>query len=69
MKAWKVTVKPVASEQGLRYLEWVNSRAEYVSKLSNGKIGYVHLPNTHYEGNRSLFKNFMPQTTKACDDH
>ena len=64
--AWKVTVKPVASEQGLRYLEWVNSRAEYVSKLSNGKIGYVHLPNTHYEGNRSLFKNFMPQTTKEA---
>ncbi|TLX48331.1 protease [Pseudoalteromonas phenolica] len=64
--AWKVTVKPVASEQGLRYLDWVNSRAEYVSKLSNGKIGYVHLPNTHYEGNRSLFKNFMPQTTKEA---
>ena len=62
--AWKVMVKPVSSEQGLRYLEWTNSRAEYVSKLSDGKIGYVHLPNTHYEGNRSLFKNFMPQTTK-----
>ena len=65
-KTWKVTVKPVASEQGLRYLDWVNSRAAYVNELSDGKIGYVHLPNTHYEGNRSLFKNFMPQTTKPA---
>lgn len=65
-KTWKVTVKPVASEQGLRYLDWINSRAAYVNELSDGKIGYVHLPNTHYEGNRSLFKNFMPQTTKPA---
>ncbi|MCG7541020.1 MULTISPECIES: S41 family peptidase [unclassified Pseudoalteromonas] len=62
--SWKTTVKPVASEQGLRYMAWVQSRADYVDKLSNGKIGYVHLPNTHYDGNRSLFKNFMPQTSK-----
>jgi tricorn protease len=63
-KSWKVTVKPIASELGLRYLEWARTRAEYVDKLSDGRIGYVHLPNTHYAGNRSLFKNFLPQTTK-----
>ncbi|WP_151173852.1 S41 family peptidase [Pseudoalteromonas ruthenica] len=62
--AWQVSVEPVASEQGLRYLHWVNTRAAYVDKLSDGRIGYVHLPNTHYEGNRAMFKNYMPQTTK-----
>ncbi|CAH9056195.1 Tricorn protease [Pseudoalteromonas holothuriae] len=61
---WKVTVKPVASETGLRYLKWVQSRMDYVDKLSNGRIGYVHLPNTHAAGHRELFKKFMPQTTK-----
>lgn len=65
-ETWKVTVTPIASETGLRYLQWTQSRAEYVDKLSNGRIGYVHLPNTHYEGNRSLFKNFLPQTTKEA---
>lgn len=65
-KSWKVTVKPTASETGLRYLQWAQSRADYVDKLSDGRIGYVHLPNTHYEGNRSLFKNFLPQTTKEA---
>ena len=34
--AWQITVKPIASEQGLRYLNWVNSRAAYVDKLSSG---------------------------------
>jgi len=62
--SWKVTVKPVASETGLRYLKWVQSRMDYVDKLSNGRIGYVHLPNTHSAGHRELFKKFMPQTTK-----
>ncbi|GGA70766.1 tricorn protease [Neiella marina] len=63
-RTWKVTVKPVASELGLRYLDWVRSRIAYVDKLSNGRIGYVHLPNTAFDGNREMFKTFMPQTTK-----
>ncbi|MEP0355737.1 S41 family peptidase [Paraglaciecola sp.] len=63
---WTVTVKPVASETGLRYLKWVKSRMDYVDKLSKGKIGYVHLPNTHSAGHRELFKKFMPQTTKEA---
>ena len=61
---WTVLVKPIASEQGLRYRQWVQSRMDYVDDLSGGKIGYVHLPNTHLDGHRELFKNFMPQTTK-----
>ena len=63
---WKVTVKPIAVEQGLRYIDWVKSRMAYVEKLSEGRIGYVHLPNTAFEGNREMFKTFMPQTTKEA---
>lgn len=63
---WKVTVLPIASETGLRYLEWVRSRKDYVKKLSNGQIGYVHLPNTHLEGHRELFKQFLPQANREA---
>lgn len=63
---WTVMVKPIASELGLRYLEWVQSRVDYVEKRSDGLIGYVHLPNTHLAGHRELFKTFMPQTTKEA---
>ena len=37
-----------------------------MTKLSNGRIGYVHLPNTAIEGNRELFKQFPSQTNKEA---
>jgi tricorn protease len=59
-------VKTITAETNLRYLAWVQSRAEMVSRLSNGKIGYVHLPNTAAEGNRELFKQFPSQISKPA---
>ena len=50
------TVKTITSEQELRYMEWVNQRREMVDRLSDGRIGYIHVPNTAIEGNRELFK-------------
>jgi tricorn protease len=57
-------VRPVKSESNLRYLDWVQSRRALVEKLSGGRIGYIHVPNTAVEGNRELFKNFYPQINK-----
>ena len=51
-------IKPIQSELNLFYMDWVNSRREMVDKLSKGKIGYFHVPNTSVEGNRELFKGF-----------
>ncbi|WP_019540389.1 S41 family peptidase [Proteiniphilum acetatigenes] len=49
-------VKTITSEQELRYMDWVNQRREMVDRLSGGKIGYIHVPNTAVEGNRELFR-------------
>ncbi len=57
-------VRPIRSEQNLRYLEWVEANRHYVSEKSGGRIGYIHLPNTAGEGNRELFKWFYPQASK-----
>ena len=62
--SWTAHVKPIARETNLRYLDWVNSRAKMVEKLSGGRIGYLHLPNTAIDGNRELHKRFLPQVTK-----
>jgi tricorn protease len=59
--AWVERVRPVRNEQNLRYLDWVLATREKVRKASNGRIGYIHLPNTAVEGNRELFKYFYPQ--------
>lgn len=62
--AREVLVETVTSETNLRYLKWVQERAAKVEKLSNGRIGYIHLPNTAFDGNRELFKHFYAQVHK-----
>jgi tricorn protease len=57
-------VRPVNTEYNLRYLDWVQGTRAKVEKLSGGRIGYIHLPNTAVEGNRELFKGFYPLAQK-----
>jgi len=51
-------VKPIKNELRLFYLDWVRTRRELVDKLSGGRIGYIHVPDTNIAGNRELFKGF-----------
>ncbi|HSB35472.1 MAG TPA: PDZ domain-containing protein, partial [Thermoanaerobaculia bacterium] len=64
--ARSVTVRPVTSEANLRYLDWVQSRMAMTEKLSGGKVGYVHLPDTAQPGNRMLQKLFASQASKPA---
>jgi len=59
-------VRPVKSEQNLRYYAWVQANRERVDKASGGRIGYIHLPDTAVAGNRELFKYFYPQASKEA---
>jgi tricorn protease len=65
-EARPVTVKTITSETNLRYLDWVKSRMAMVERLSGGKVGYLHLPDTAQPGNRMLQKLFYAQTTKPA---
>lgn len=49
------TVKPIESELEIMHLNWVKQRRAMVDSLSGGKIGYIYVPNTSFEGNRELF--------------
>lgn len=60
------TVKTITSEHELRYLDWVNQRREMVDRLSDGKIGYIHVPNTAIEGNRELFRGMYAYNNKEA---
>jgi tricorn protease len=50
----EVTVVPVGDERGLRYMAWVEDNRRKVERLSGGRLGYVHLPDTAMGG----FTNF-----------
>lgn len=42
----EVVVRPVSTgtEKGLLYRAWVEDRRAYVERVSNGRLGYVHMP-------------------------
>lgn len=61
-----VSVRTLSSEQDLMYIDWVKSRMELVDRLSGGRIGYIHLPDTAGDGNRMLQKLFFGQATKPA---
>jgi tricorn protease len=59
-------VKPVKSELELIYLDWVNGRRKMVEEWSEGRIGYIHVPNTSFEGNRELFRGMYAYHDKEA---
>ncbi|MDQ3738372.1 MAG: PDZ domain-containing protein, partial [Actinomycetota bacterium] len=40
----RVVVVPLADEEPLRYQAWVADRREYVRRRSDGRVGYLHVP-------------------------
>ena len=62
--ARRVTVVPVASEQGLRTRAWVESNRRLVEKLSDGQLAYVYIPNTGQPGYQSFNRYYFAQQDK-----
>ncbi|GAB3190658.1 S41 family peptidase [Nesterenkonia suensis] len=53
----RVVVVPLASEEELRYQDWVRSRREYVKRASSGRLGYVHVPDMTSTGWAQLHRD------------
>ncbi|MFN2479897.1 MAG: PDZ domain-containing protein [Pyrinomonadaceae bacterium] len=60
----EVTVVPVASERGLRQLAWIEDNRRKVEQMSNGRVGYVYLPNTAGAGFTSFNRYYFSQVGK-----
>lgn len=62
--AWKITVKPIPSENNLRQRAWVEDNRKLVDRLSGGKLAYVWVPNTGGPGLVSFNRYFFAQQDK-----
>ncbi len=60
----KVIVKPVADESALYYFDWVQGNIAKVDKATNGKVGYIHIPDMGVEGLNEFIKYYYPQLNK-----
>lgn len=61
-----IVVRPIGSDQDLRYIDWVEGNRKKVAELSGGKIGYLHLPNTSEEGIVEFVRGFYSQSDKEA---
>jgi tricorn protease len=61
---WTEIVKPISSENSLRQRTWVEDNRRLVDKLSNGRLGYVWVPNTGGPGFVSFNRYFFAQQDK-----
>lgn len=59
-----VVVVPIANEQGLRNLAWVEDNRRKVDQLSNGRIAYVYLPDTAGGGYTFFNRYYFSQVGK-----
>ena len=61
-----ISVRPIGSEIALYYMDWVERNRRLVDELSGGRIGYMHIPNTWYDGYRAFFASFQPLMDKEA---
>lgn len=58
---WEETIQPmsIGKESDLLYDRWVKSRCEAVDKLSNGRLGYVHIKGMNDENFRNIYSDIL----------
>jgi tricorn protease len=59
-----VVVVPVGSESSLRNKAWAEDNRRYVEKMTNGRAGYVHIPDTGGGGWNAFIRYYYAQTDK-----
>ncbi|HTY59915.1 MAG TPA: PDZ domain-containing protein, partial [Bacteroidota bacterium] len=62
----ETVVVPTGDEHELYYLNWVERNIEKVSKATDGKVGYVHIPDMGTPGLNTFAKYFYPQVRKEA---
>jgi tricorn protease len=62
----ETVVIPIGDERQLYYFNWVQANIEKVSKATNSKVGYVHIPNMGLDGLSEFVKYYYPQLTKEA---
>ena len=58
----ETVVVPIGDERRLYYYKWVQGNIDKVSKATDGKAGYLHIPDMGVGGLNEFVKYFYPQT-------
>ena len=62
--ARKIVVSPLAEEYSLYHYNWIQDNIKKVDKATNGKVGYIYIPDMGPEGLNEFSRYFYPQLDK-----
>jgi len=60
----EVVVEPLSDERPLRYQRWVAERREYVHAATDGRVGYVHVPDMVGTGWAELHRDLRVEVAR-----
>lgn len=60
----RVVVRPLAGEYALRYQNWVAGRRAFVADRSEGRLGYLHVPDMGADGWAQLHRDLGRETAR-----
>ena len=61
-----ILVRTLGDENRMRYLEWVESNRKYVEKISNGRVGYIHVGAMEPGDMQDFVKQYFAQRDKEA---
>ncbi len=56
-----VTIRPLRNELPARYRAWVDSNRSYVHQRTNGRVGYIHIPNMGNAGFGEFHRGYLAE--------
>ncbi|MEP6925124.1 MAG: S41 family peptidase [Pyrinomonadaceae bacterium] len=59
-----ISYRPITDEGNLIYLDWTEGNRRRVSEMTNGRVGYIHVPDMGANGIREFIKWYYPQLDK-----
>jgi tricorn protease len=62
----EVVVRPIPDEAKLYYRQWVDGNLKKVTDATDGKVGYLHVPDMQVNGLNEFTRQFYPQVHKKA---
>ncbi len=60
-KTEEICIQTLSSNKTALYRQWVNANKDYVHKKSDGRLGYVHIPDMGVAGYSEFHRNFLSE--------
>lgn len=61
-----IVIEPVGNERSMRLWSWIEANRRAIDKATNGRVGYVYLPNTAGAGYTFFNRMFFAQVDKEA---